>query len=96
MIKITIPSDKTATRKWTDKATGELRQMTLQTALLYLANSDGELDGTYDKVERILNTNEFPLPAGDYTLSPSSFYLDRNGRLAVSLNNLKPIAPQKG
>lgn len=95
MIKITIPTDKTATRKWTDKTTGELRQMTLQTALVYLTNPDGELDGTYDKLERILNTNEHPLPAGDYTLSPASFYLDRNGRLAVSLNNLKSLAPQK-
>lgn len=90
MIKFQVTNPDYLTRKWNDKITGDLRSMRIQTLLAFLPDSQGKTD-TYDKVEFILNDSQNPYPIGLYTFSPSSFYLDRNGRLQISLSNLVPV-----
>ena len=94
MIKIEIKDGAAIERKWNDKVTGKPRSMRIQTCLVYLPNSQGVVDGTYDKIESILNDNQNPHPVGIYTLSPNCFYLDRNGRLQVSLSNIEKFQPK--
>ncbi|HSH72829.1 MAG TPA: hypothetical protein VK974_07205 [Methylophilaceae bacterium] len=95
MIKLEIKDPKPVERKWIDKGTGEQRSMRIQTLLAYLPNANGTLDGTYDKVECILNNNQPSFPAGMYELTPACIYLDRNGRLQVGLSNIQPVANQQ-
>ena len=91
MIKIQIPTNLFITRNWNDKTTGALRSMRIQTALAYLVNADGETDNTYDKIEVILNDKQLPFSKGEYQLSPQCIYLDRNGRLQISLQFMQPV-----
>ena len=91
MIKLIVPSNEVNTRNWLDKMTGQPRSMRIQTVLAYLVNSDGQTDGTYDKIEVILNEKQLPYQKGEFQLSPACIYLDRNGRLQVSLSNMQLV-----
>lgn len=94
MIRLEIKSEKTTTRNWNDRATGQPRSMELQEILLYLPNAEGISD-SYDRIDTVVDNQEGPLKIGNYTLTPSCLYLDRNRRLSVSLRNLKRINDQK-
>ena len=88
MIKLQVTDPNFQERNWIDKITGKPRSMRIQTILAYLPDSNGKTD-TYDKIEMILNENQNPLEVGLYTLTPQCLYLDRNGRLQVSLQHLQ-------
>lgn len=89
MIKLQVKSTQTNTVKWNDKTTGQPRSMELQTVLVFLPNSQGHIDETPDKIE--VPVNNQPLQVGIYTLTPQCIYLDRNRRLAISLDNIQPV-----
>lgn len=93
MIKFQVTNPNFATRNWNDKTTGQPRSMRIQTVLAFLPDSQGKTD-TYDKIEMILNENQNPLEVGLYQLTAQCVYLDRNGRLQVSLANLQPLQPK--
>lgn len=96
MIRFQVKNPNVTVREWNDRTTGQPRSMRIQQVLAFLTNSQGQVDDTPDKVEMILNNNQQPLEAGYYQLTPDCIYLDRNGRLQVSLSNIKPLAqPQK-
>lgn len=90
MIRIEIKSTVTRQIKWNDKATGQPRSMEMQDVFVYLPNEEGNTD-SYDKIESAIDSNVGPIPIGNYTLTPSCIYLDRNRRLAISLRNIKQI-----
>lgn len=91
MLKIQVKNSAFVTRSWNDKTTGEVRSMNIQQILVFLTNSEGQVDETPDKVELILANKQLPYPVGVYQLTPECIYLDRNGRLQVSLTHMKPI-----
>lgn len=91
MLKISVKSDIIETVQYRNKTTGNPATLRLQTVFIYMPNSQGVVDGTYDKISMPLNEAQAPFPIGDYQLSPACLYLDRNRRLAVSLNNMQPI-----
>lgn len=95
MIKFTVLSTKVREMKGTGKASGKPYHMFFQDAYAYTMDRDGVLAPFPEKVELNLDRDErTQLPEvyqpGDYTLHPSSFYLDREGRPAISLR-LTPI-----
>lgn len=90
MIKFQVTNPNFTTRNWNDKTTGQPRSMRIQTILAFIPDSQGKTE-TYDKIEMILNDNQNPLEVGIYTLTPECLYLDRNGRLQVSLQHLRNI-----
>lgn len=94
MIKLQVKSTQTQQVKWNDKVTGQPRSMELQTVLVFLPDSQGKIDDTPDKIE--VPVNNRPLEVGIYQLTPQCIYLDRNRRLAITLDNIQPIAkPQQ-
>lgn len=95
MIRLQVKNPNFNKREWTDKTTGERRSMRIQQVLAYMVDSTGNIDETPDKIEVILNENQNPFEVGNYQLTPQCLYLDRNGRIQVSLTNMKLIPAQK-
>lgn len=99
MIKIRILSDKLNILKGTGKESGKPYEMHIQTAYAYTVNDLGEVAEIPEKFEFVLpkDADGFickPLARGDYTLSPSAVYIDRNGRMSIN-PRLMPIAGAK-
>lgn len=99
MIKVTVVSPELRRQAYTDKA-GKPAVLHFQTAYLHTIDRDGVVAPFPEKLEFIAERDEQGNPVafqkGDYTLHPSSVYIDRNGRLAASLR-LAPIpAPSRG
>lgn len=98
MIKVTIFSPKLREQAYTDKQ-GKPAKLYFQTAYLHTIDRDGEIAPVPEKLEFIAERDASGQPQvfakGDYTLHPSSIYIDRNGRLAASLR-LAPIPMPKG
>lgn len=89
MIKIRILSDKLNVLKGVGKESGKPYEMHIQTAYAYTVTDTGEVAEIPEKFEFVLpkDVDGFiakPLPRGDYTLSPSAVYVDRNGRMAIN------------
>lgn len=99
MLKIRVLKDKTKDISGTSAKTGKAYAMSFQEAYAYCVDPD-----TGAEVE-IPERFEFTLPRGqekgyargDYTLSPGSFYVDRDGRLAIRpvLIPVRPAAAAK-
>lgn len=99
MVKIRILSDKINILKGTGKESGKPYEMHIQTAYAYTVNDLGEVAEIPEKFEFVLpkDADGFiskPLARGDYTLSPSAVYIDRNGRMSIN-PRLMPIAGAK-
>ena len=94
MIKVSVKSNTIETVQYKNKTTGNPATLRLQTVFLFMPNDQGVIDGTYDKISMPLNAEQAPFPVGDYQLTPTCLYLDRNRRLCVSLNNMQPYASQ--
>lgn len=89
MIKIRILSDKLNILKGVGKESGKPYEMHIQTAYAYTVNDLGEIAEIPEKFEFVLQKDaegliSKPLPRGDYTLSPSAIYIDRNGRMSIN------------
>lgn len=99
MIKIRILSDKLNILKGTGKESGKPYEMHIQTGYAYTVNDLGEVAEIPEKFEFVLpkDADGFickPLARGDYTLSPSAVYIDRNGRMSIN-PRLMPVAGAK-
>lgn len=95
MIKVTVFQTGTRDLSGTSKTSGKPYAMRIQTAYAHTVDRDGNAPPVPEKIEVMLDKDQQPWPVGDYTLHPSSVYVDRNGRLAISarLAPLKARAP---
>lgn len=89
MIKIRILTDKVQTLKGVGKTSGKPYELHIQTGYAYTVDADGAVAEIPEKFEFILPSDEQgliskPLPRGDYTIGACSFFVDRNGRLALN------------
>lgn len=90
MLKITIPTGDVETIAYTNKTTGQPAQLRKQTGYAHVIGTDGAPSPYPDKFGFLLNKDQQPYPAGDYTLHPSALYVDRDGRLQCA-PRLTPI-----
>lgn len=90
MIKVTVAQTTVKDVKGVGKASGKPFHMRFQTGYAHTLDKDGNPPPYPEKFEIILDTDAAPFAPGDYTLSPSSVYIDRDGRLACS-PRLTPI-----
>ena len=85
-------------QRGTAKASGKAYDLNFQTVWFHTYDRQGNKNPYPEKSEIILEKNEqgaaLFYPAGEYTLAPESFYVDRSGNLAVSprLTKLVPAA----
>lgn len=99
MIKVVIADTSIRHQSGNSKTTGKPYDMHFQDAWFHLTGKDGKPAPYPQKVELILEKAEdgAPLfyPVGQYELAPSSVYVDRSGKLALSprLVAAKPAAP---
>jgi hypothetical protein len=96
MIRISVTSAEVRNQSGNAKATGKPYSLNFQAVWLHLADRQGNPDPYPTKTEVILEKDKdgaaLFYPAGEYTLSPNSLYVDRTGNLAISprLVALKP------
>lgn len=99
MLNVKILAPEARTIEWGAKAGREAGNMRVQEAWVYTVDQDGKTSPFPTRIEVVLNRAtdsrpaQAPYPAGDYTLHPSSVYIDRNGRLAVT-PRLVPVRAQ--
>lgn len=91
MIKIRVTKGTARVLKGTSKA-GRDYELHIQQAYAYVIDRDtGEVVEIPEKFEIILPRGETqPYAAGNYLLSPASFYVDRDGRLAINPVLMRP------
>lgn len=101
MIQVTIHSAEVRHMNGTSKTTGKPYAMAFQDGYFHTIGKDGKPAPYPQKVEFMLDkgTDGAALfwPVGTYVLDPSSVYVDRNGRLALSVrlkSALKATAQQ--
>ena len=92
MIKLTIPALPVRNMKGTGKTSGKPYDINIQTVYCHVSDQNGQPLPYPEKSEIMLATGQSPFAPGDYTLSPDSLYVDRQGKLSVSpkLVALKP------
>ncbi len=91
MIKITVPALPTRNMKGIGKTSGKPYDLTFQTVYCHTADQTGQPLPFPEKTEIILDAGAAAFPPGEYTLSPNSLYVDRQGSLAVA-PKLVPLA----
>lgn len=87
MIKITVPALPVRNMKGVStKANGTAKpyDFNVQTIYCHVADQAGQPLPFPEKSEITLFDGAAPYAAGEYTLSPDSLYVDRQGRLGVS------------
>ncbi|MEG2468766.1 MAG: single-stranded DNA-binding protein [Comamonas sp.] len=98
MIQISVKSTEVRNQRGTAKASGKPYDMNFQTVWAHTSDRNGNPNPYPEKVEVVLEKNDqgqaLFYPLGEYTLSPSSIYVDRGGNLTISpkLVQLKPKA----
>lgn len=98
MIRITVAQADARAIKFTDKA-GKPRVFYVQPAYAHTVDRQGNPPPYPEKIELGLDTDTntgepITWAPGEYQLHPSSVYVDRNGRLAVSAR-LAPLKPKQ-
>lgn len=88
MLKITITSTAVREMKGIGKASGKAYHFGMQTAWVHTHEKNGDSLPFPEKIDLMLDQDKdgaflFNAP-GEYTLHPSSIYVDQNGRLAVA------------
>ncbi len=94
MIQVSVTSTEVRNQSGNAKASGKPYSLNFQTCWFHTCDRTGQKLPYPEKAEIILekDTDGAPLyyPVGEYTLAPSSVYIDRNGNLAIS-PRLTPI-----
>jgi len=94
MIRITVPALPTRRLTGTSKVTQKAYDLTFQTIYCHTSDENGKALPFPEKAELIVDNGKQPTPAGEYTLSPASLYVDQKGRLAVA-PKLVPLAAKQ-
>lgn len=98
MIQVSVTSTEVRNQRGIAKASGKQYDINFQTVWFHTHDKQGNKNPYPEKSEIILekDANGAALfwPVGEYTLAPSSLYIDRSGNLAVAprLVSLKPKA----
>lgn len=98
MIKVSVHSTEVRQQRGNSKATGKPYDLAFQTVWFHTVGKDGNPAPYPEKTEIILPKDKdgaaLFYPVGEYTLHPSSIYIDRGGDVAVAprLVQLKPKA----
>ena len=98
MIQVSVTSTEVRNQRGIAKASGKQYDINFQTVWFHTHDKQGSKNPYPEKSEIILekDVNGAALfwPIGEYTLAPSSLYIDRSGNLAVAprLVSLKPKA----
>jgi len=92
MIRITIAQGTCETIPYTSKKDGSLQQLRKQTAYAHVVDQEGAAALYPEKFGFLLNRDQQPFPAGEYTLHPSAFSV-RDGKLTVTDSRLTPVRP---
>lgn len=94
MIKFTVPSLPIRSQKGIGKVSQKPYDMAFQTVYAHTQDQSGQPLPFPEKTEIILSDdNRSGYPPGEYTLSPNSLYVDRQGNLAVA-PKLVPLKPR--
>lgn len=97
MIQVSVTSTEVRNQRGTAKASGKAYDLNFQTVWFHTHDRNGTKNPYPEKSEIILEKNEqgAPLfwPIGEYTLAPSSVYVDRSGNLAIA-PRLVPLKPK--
>ncbi len=96
-MKITIAQTTLREMKGTSAKSGRPYHMRFQTGYAHTLDKDGNTPPYPEKFEISLDTDAAAYAPGDYMLSPSAVYVDRDGRLAVAprLTPWKSTQPAK-
>lgn len=81
MIKIKITSPDIREMKGVGKTSGKPYHMRFQTGYAYTVDTSGAVVEFPDKFEITLEDGQAPYARGDYVLSPSAVFVNRDGRL---------------
>lgn len=97
MIQVSVTSTEVRNQRGTAKASGKAYDLNFQTVWFHTHDRQGNKNPYPEKSEIILEKNEqgqaLFWPIGEYTLSPSSVYVDRSGNLAIA-PRLVPLKPK--
>lgn len=97
MIRITVAQASARAISYTDKK-GQAAKFFVQPVYAHTVDENGNPPLYPEKVELALDKDDHGQPkvwpAGEYQLHPSSVFVDRNGRLAISAR-LAPLKPAK-
>lgn len=97
MIQVSVTSTEFRNQRGTAKASGKAYDLNFQTVWFHTFDRSGNKNPYPEKSEVILEKNEqgqvLFWPIGEYTLAPSSVYVDRNGSLAIA-PRLVPLKPK--
>ncbi len=97
MIQVSVTSTEVRNQRGTAKASGKAYDLNFQTVWFHTHDRQGNKNPYPEKSEIILEKNEqgqaLFWPVGEYTLSPSSVYVDRSGNLAIA-PRLVPLKPK--
>lgn len=69
---------------------GEARTLRAQEGYAFTVNAHGEPAPFPEKFEFLLDREQAPYPAGEYTLAPSAIYVNRQSHLSVGVR-LVPV-----
>lgn len=95
MIRITIAQATAEIIPYTSKKDGSAQQLRKQTAYAHTVDKEGAPALYPEKFGFLLNRDEAPHPAGDYTLHPSAVEV-MDGKLLLRNVRLTPVrAPAK-
>lgn len=83
MIKITITTADIREMKGIGKTSGKPYHMRFQTGHAFTVSADGTVAEFPDKFEISLEDGQLPYPRGNYMLSPSAVFVNRDGRMDV-------------
>lgn len=83
MIRIVIHRGEARTINY--QKNGEARTLRAQEGYAFTVNGEGQPAPFPEKFEFLLDREQAPYPAGEYTLAPSALYVDRQGKLACGV-----------
>ena len=89
-IRITIAQSTAETINYASKKDGSAQQLRKQTAYAHVVNDANEPALYPEKFGFLLNREQVPFAAGEYTLHPSAIAV-RDGQLVLSSNRLTPV-----
>lgn len=96
MIQVSVTSTEVRNQSGNAKASGKPYSLNFQTVWFHTCDRTGQKLPYPEKAEIILEKNKegaaLYYPVGEYTLSPSSIYIDRTGNVAIS-PKLEPLKP---
>ena len=98
MIQVSVTSTEVRNQRGTAKASGKAYDLNFQTVWFHTYDRNGNKNPYPEKSEIILEKDSqgsaLFWPIGEYTLAPSSVYVDRSGNLAIAprLVSIKPKA----